>query len=162
LLRLGLELTRHWHPHVRELIRMTAPSAVSYVGVRTSVPLPAWDSSNVTLLGDAIHTMTPGRGAGANTALRDAALLSRLLIEADRGRKPLVQAIHDYEVEMLSYSSEAVKESKKQMSSTDLIHRPAIGRLQLALIRGVMRVINAFPALKRRALQNVMRVRGEN
>jgi hypothetical protein len=63
---------------------------------------------------------------------------------------------------MLRYSTEAVNESRKQMNSTDLIHRPMIGRLQLALIRGVMRVINAVPALKQRTLQNVMRVRGEN
>jgi len=162
LLRLGLQLTRSWHPHVRELMGMTEGSAVSYLGVRTSIPLSPWESSNVTLLGDAIHTMTPGRGAGANTALRDAALLGQLLVEADRGRKPLVQAIHNYEVEMLRYSSEAVEKSKKQMSSTDLIHRPVIGRLQLALTRGVMRVINTVPAFKRRALQNMMRVRGDN
>jgi 2-polyprenyl-6-methoxyphenol hydroxylase-like FAD-dependent oxidoreductase len=162
LQRLGLQLTRDWHPYVHQLIRMTEPSAVSYVGIRTSVPPPPWESSNVTLLGDAIHTMTPGRGAGANTALRDAALLSQLLVEADRGRKPLVQAIHDYEVEMLRYSSEAVNESKKQLNSADLIHRPMIGGLQLAMIRGVMRIVNAVSSLKRCALQNMMRVRGEN
>jgi 2-polyprenyl-6-methoxyphenol hydroxylase-like FAD-dependent oxidoreductase len=162
LLRLGLELTRAWHPQVRELIRMTAPSAIGYIGVKTSVTLSGWESSNVTLLGDAIHTMTPGRGAGANTALRDAALLAQWLVEADQGRKPLIQAIHNYEVEMLRYSSEAVKASKKQMNSTDPIHRPVIGRLQLGLTRGAMRVINAVPTLKRRVLQNVMRVRGEN
>jgi 2-polyprenyl-6-methoxyphenol hydroxylase-like FAD-dependent oxidoreductase len=162
LLRLGLALTRDWHPHMRELIRMTPPSAVQYIGVRTSVPLSPWESSNVTLLGDAVHTMTPGRGAGANTALRDAALLGRLLIEADQGRKPLAQAVREYEVEMLRYSSEAVRESRKQMSSTDPIHKPVIGRLQLAVMRGVMRIINAVPALKWRVLQNIMRVRGEN
>ena len=162
LQRLGLQLTRHWHPHLRELIRMTEPAAIGYVGVRTSVPPAPWESSNVTLLGDAIHTMTPGRGAGANTALRDAALLGQLLIAADQGRKPLGQAIHDYEVEMRRYSSEAVKASKMQMNSTDLIHKPVVGRFQLALMRGGMRVVNAVPALKRRALQNVMRVRGAN
>lgn len=162
LQKLGLELTRNWHPHMRELIRMTAASAIGYIGVRTSVPLSHWESSNVTLLGDAIHTMTPGRGAGANTALRDAALLGRLLIEASRGRKPLVQAINDYEVEMLRYSAEAVRASRKQMSSTDLIHRPIVGRMQLALMRGAMRGVNAVPAFKQRALHNLMRVRGEN
>lgn len=160
LQRLGLELTRRWHPHMRALIQMTAPSAIHYFGVRTSIPLSPWESSNVTLLGDAIHTMTPGRGAGANTALRDAALLGRRLVEVHQGRKPLVQAIHDYEVEMLRYSAEAVRASKKQMSSADLIHRPIVGGVQLALMRGAMRVVDAVPLLKRRILRDVMRVRG--
>ena len=160
--RLALDITRDWHPNIGALIAMTAPSAISYIGVRTSVPQSPWESSTVTLLGDAIHTMTPGRGAGANTALRDAALLGQLLVEADREKKPLVPTIHAYEAEMLRYSSEAVIESKKQMSATDLVHKPVIGRVQLALLRGVMRVINAVPALNRRALRNVMRVRGAN
>jgi len=68
LARLALDVTHGWHPHMRRLIEMTEPSEVGYIGVRTSVPPPPWPSSNVTLLGDAIHTMTPGRGAGANTA----------------------------------------------------------------------------------------------
>lgn len=63
---------------------------------------------------------------------------------------------------MLRYSTEAVNASKKQMSSTDMIHKPVLGRLQLALMRGAMRGINAVPALKRRVLQNIMRVRGDN
>jgi 2-polyprenyl-6-methoxyphenol hydroxylase-like FAD-dependent oxidoreductase len=162
LQRLGLELTRDWHPHMRALIEMTDPAAIQSISVRTSIPPAPWESSNVTLLGDAIHTMTPGRGAGANTALRDAALLGKLIIEVHKGRKPLVRAIHDYEAEMLRYSTEAVNESKKQMSSTDLIHRPIVGALQLALMRGAMRFINAVPMLKRRILQNILRVRGAN
>ena len=162
LRRLALQLTRDWHPHMRRLIEMTEPAMVQYIGVRTSVPPPPWESCNVTLLGDAIHTMTPGRGAGANTALRDAALLGKLLIEADSGGKPLLQAIHDYEAEMLRYSAEAVRDSKKQMSAADLIHMPVIGGLQLAMMRGVMRIINAVPPFKRRLLRNIMRVRGAN
>jgi len=162
LRELGLEITRDWHPHLRALIRMTAPSTIHDVKMRTSVPLTPWTSSNVTLLGDAVHTMTPGRGAGANTALRDAALLGRMLVEADQGRKPLLEAIQAYEVEMLRYSTEAVQESKKQMDAGDLAHRPIVGRFQLAATRGAMRTINAIPALKRRAFRQMMRVRGEN
>jgi 2-polyprenyl-6-methoxyphenol hydroxylase-like FAD-dependent oxidoreductase len=162
LRELGLEITRDWHPHLRALIRMTEPSTIRDVKMRTSVPLTPWTSSNVTLLGDAVHTMTPGRGAGANTALRDAALLGRMLVEADQGQKPLLEAIHAYEVEMLRYSTEAVQESKKQMDASDLAHRPIVGRLQLAATRGAMRTINAIPALKRRAFRQMMRVRGEN
>jgi 2-polyprenyl-6-methoxyphenol hydroxylase-like FAD-dependent oxidoreductase len=162
LQRLGLELTRHWHPLFAQLIRTTNPVAIRYTGVRTSVPPPPWESSNVTLLGDAIHTMTPGRGAGANTALRDAALLGKLLIAVNEGQKPLIQAIHEYETEMLRYGAEAVSESKKQMNAHDWIHKPVIGGAQLGLMRGAMRIINTSPALKRRALENIMRVRGSN
>ncbi|MBB6486815.1 NAD(P)/FAD-dependent oxidoreductase [Rhizobium lusitanum] len=162
LQRLGLELTRNWHPHMRALIQMTDPMALTSLSMRTSVPLSPWDSSNVTLLGDAVHTMTPGRGAGANTALRDAALLGKSLIAASLGQKPLLQAIHAYEVEMLRYSAEAVRESKKQMSASDMIHRPAAGRLQLTFMRGAMRVINVVPMLRQRVLRKIMMVRGEN
>ncbi|MGV4792355.1 FAD-dependent monooxygenase [Rhizobium sp. F40D2] len=162
LRELGLELARDWHPHLRALIRMTEPSTIHDVKVRTSVPLKPWASSNVTLLGDAVHTMTPGRGAGANTALRDAALLGHMLVAADRGQKPLVEAIHAYEAEMLRYSTEAVLESKKHMDASHPAHRPIVGTVQLAAMRGVMRIINATPVLKRRAFRQMMRVRGEN
>lgn len=141
---------------------MTEPSTIHDVKVRTSVPLKPWTSSNVTLLGDAVHTMTPGRGAGANTALRDAALLGHMLVAADRGQKPLIDAIHDYEAEMLRYSTEAVQESRKHMDASHPAHRPIVGTVQLAAMRGVMRIINATPVLKRRAFRQMMRVRGEN
>lgn len=162
LQQLGLEVARGWAPQMRQLIAMTDASAIYSVNVRTSVPPPPWDSSAVTLLGDAIHTMTPGRGAGANTALRDAALLGDRLIEASQKARPLIDAIHTYETEMRRYSAEAVLESRKQMDARDLIHKPVVGDLQLALMRIVMRAIDAFPAVKRRIVRNIMRVRGEN
>jgi 2-polyprenyl-6-methoxyphenol hydroxylase-like FAD-dependent oxidoreductase len=162
LVRLALEMTRHWHPNLRKLIQLTDPTAVTYINVRTSVPVSPWESSNVTLLGDAIHTMTPGRGAGANTALRDAALLRKTLMEVSEGRKPMTAAIHEYEVEMLRYSTEAVLESRKQMNDEDMIHKPILGRIQLAVMRTTMRLLNAIPPLKRRVLESVMRVRAAN
>jgi 2-polyprenyl-6-methoxyphenol hydroxylase-like FAD-dependent oxidoreductase len=162
LRQLGLAMTERWAPQMRALIGMTAPSAIHYVNVRTSVPLDPWESSTVTLLGDAVHTMTPGRGAGANTALRDAALLGDMLIEASRGERPLVDAIHAYEAEMLRYSAESVRESRKQMDAGDAIHKPVIGDVQLALMRAAMRTIDVVPSFKRRVLNNIMQVRGEN
>ena len=62
----------------------------------------------------------------------------------------------------LRYSAVAVIESKKQMNSNDTIHKPIVGRLQLAMMRSAMRIVNAVPLLKRRVIQNIMRVRGEN
>ena len=106
--------------------------------------------------------MTPGRGAGANTALRDAALLRDRLVEVSSGNKPLLQAVKEYEVEMLRYSGEAVRESRKQMSSRDMIHKPVIGRLQLSTMRALTRSVNALPFVKRRIIRSIMRVRGAN
>ena len=62
-------------------------------GVHVRARSPPWKSSTVTMLGDAIHTMTPGRGVGANTALRDARLLCEQLSRATAGDKTLVQAV---------------------------------------------------------------------
>jgi 2-polyprenyl-6-methoxyphenol hydroxylase-like FAD-dependent oxidoreductase len=155
-------MIRRWHPNMQQLIRLTDPATAAWINIRTSVPIPPWESSNVTLLGDAIHTMTPGRGAGANTALRDAALLSRTLAEVHRGEKPLVDAICGYEREMLRYSTEAVLKSRQQMNADDLLHKPVLGRVQLAVMRSGMRIVNAFPLLKRRITEAILRTRGAN
>jgi 2-polyprenyl-6-methoxyphenol hydroxylase-like FAD-dependent oxidoreductase len=160
-LQLAQELTRYWHPNLRQLIGLTDLTTLQSINIRTSVPVAPWESSNVTLLGDAIHTMTPGRGAGANTALRDAALLCRTLIEVQQGKLPLVAAIHRYEAEMLRYSTEAVIESRKQMSASDAIHKPFVGDIQLAGMRAAMRLVNTLPPVKRQILRRIMRVRGD-
>jgi len=162
LVRRAGDMTLRWHPRMQQLIRLTDPATAAWINIRTSVPIPPWESSNVTLLGDAIHTMTPGRGAGANTALRDAALLSKTLAEVQRGEKPLVDAICGYEREMLRYSTEAVLKSRQQMNADDLLHKPVLGRVQLAVMRSGMRVVNASPLLKRRITATILRVRGAN
>jgi 2-polyprenyl-6-methoxyphenol hydroxylase-like FAD-dependent oxidoreductase len=159
---LASEMTRGWHPNFRRLVALTDPTTVFSLNIRTSVPVSPWESSNVTLLGDAIHTMTPGQGVGANTALRDAALLCKRLTEVRDGAKPLVTALHEYEAEMLEYSAEAVLASRKQMDARDISHRPVLGRIQLALMRTAMRVVNAFPALKRRRMESGTRLRKVN
>ena len=103
--------------------------------------------------------MTPGRGVGANTALQDAALLCKKLTEVRDGQTALIPAIHEYEAEMLHYSKEAVLESRKQMNANDAIHKPIIGRILLAGMRTGMRIVNTFPALKRRMAKAEMRLR---
>ncbi len=84
---MALDLTANWHPHLRELLSRADPDSALPIRVSTSEPVPPWKSSHVTLLGDAIHTMTPGRGVGANTALRDANLLRRRLAEPQRHQR---------------------------------------------------------------------------
>jgi 2-polyprenyl-6-methoxyphenol hydroxylase-like FAD-dependent oxidoreductase len=159
LLSLAEEMTNGWHPNFRQLVRLTNPATMLPLKIRTSVPVAPWPTSNITLLGDAIHTMTPGKGAGANTALRDAALLLKKLTEVNQSDKPLLQALQEYELEMLRYSTAAVIDSRKEMNASDMLHKPIIGRIQLALIRTVLRVMNAVPAFKRRATEALRRSR---
>jgi 2-polyprenyl-6-methoxyphenol hydroxylase-like FAD-dependent oxidoreductase len=159
LVILANEMTGKWHSDFRKLIQMTDPASMHAINIRTSVPVAPWETSKVTLLGDAIHTMTPGKGAGANTALRDAALLLKRLVEVSRGEKSPLQAFHEYECEMLRYSSKLVLESRKQMNENDAIHKPVIGGLQLGVMRTAMRVIDSVPMLKRRVTDKVKRSR---
>lgn len=160
LLALSQRLTADWHPDWRRLLSASDPNSVFPVVIRTSVPIEPWAPSNVTLLGDAIHTMTPGRGVGANTALRDAALLTRHLQAVQEGRVDLVAAIGAYETEMRRYSAEAVERSRRQMDGRTAIHKPVIGRALLACQRTAMRLVNVTPPLKRRMLRSLEALRG--
>ncbi|MGH3921265.1 MAG: FAD-dependent oxidoreductase [Pseudonocardiaceae bacterium] len=157
LVRLVMEMTPKWHPNMRRLFALADPDSCFAIKIRTSEPVKPWQSSTITLLGDAIHTMTPGQGVGANTALRDAALLSRQLAAAHDGSTPLLQAIADYEAEMISYGFARVADSLVQngTSGNDTLHKPVVGRLMLAIIRTYFRAINRIPVLRRKFVDDI-------
>jgi 2-polyprenyl-6-methoxyphenol hydroxylase-like FAD-dependent oxidoreductase len=100
-------LIRRWHPDLRALVAGCDPARSAAVAIRIAQPVRPWSSTNVTLLGDAIHAMSPSGGSGANTALRDAALLSRHLA----GGTPVPSAIDAYESAMREYGFAAVARS---------------------------------------------------
>lgn len=149
LKQIALEKITDWHPHLQKLIRAADPSTVIFTPIQTSLPIEHWQTKQVTLLGDAIHSMTPARGIGANTALRDARLLGRKLAEAHQGQSPLLQAIQDYELEMVKYGFNAVISSKKALEQSAALENP----LSLAMTKTTFRIINAVPPLKRRAFR---------
>ena len=157
-----LGMTGKWHPDMRELIRRSDPGSCFAVRIRTSEPVTPWEPDNVTLLGDAIHTMTPGMGVGANTALRDATLLKRELVKVRDGEKKLVEAVGDYEAEMLPYGTARVADSLAQngMSGGDPLHRPVLGRITLAMARTFFRVNDKVPALRRKFVAGLREYRG--
>lgn len=113
---LSAALIRTWHPDLRALHAQADVGETFAIRVRTSPAVPAWPPSRVTVLGDAIHAMSPAGGSGANTALRDAALLSRLLGAAD-GSDP-VAAIGEYEQQMREYGYAAVAASRQAGTET--------------------------------------------
>lgn len=160
LLALATEITDGWHPNLRALIRASDPATAFSLDIRTSVPVDAWDTTNVTVLGDAVHLMTPGRGVGANTALRDAALLAARLGDAQSGKLSGRDAVAGYEAEMRRYGFHAVAESRKQFDERDALHRPVVGRMALGAMRTGLRVVNNVPLLKRRMIAAENEFRG--
>ncbi|TCO35997.1 2-polyprenyl-6-methoxyphenol hydroxylase-like FAD-dependent oxidoreductase [Kribbella steppae] len=160
LIDAALRLTPGWHPNLRRLFELTDPGTAFPVNIWTSVPLEPWQTTNVTLLGDAIHTMTPGRGVGANTALRDAVNLCRQLIAVRDGRQELIAAVREYEAKMIEYGFDAVIKSRAQMTADDPVHKPVVGRLALAGMRTAMRAVNHLPPAKRRMRDSMLAYRG--
>jgi 2-polyprenyl-6-methoxyphenol hydroxylase-like FAD-dependent oxidoreductase len=160
LARLVGEMTPDWHHNLRRLFELTDSSTCFPINIKTSVPLDPWPASNVTLIGDAVHTMTPGRGVGANTALRDAVLLCGRIIDVADGRLDLVAAVGRYEAKMIKYGFDAVLKSRKQMTDEDPIHKPVIGRAVLGLMRTAMRVTNHVRPLRERMARSMLAYRG--
>ena len=114
LQRAAMELTQDWYPTLSPLTKQADPQESFFLTMRHCVPIEHWQSSNITLLGDAIHVM-PANGSGANSALRDASQLARSLITVASQSKPLHQELHDYEIEMLRSGFGAVRTSLQAM-----------------------------------------------
>jgi 2-polyprenyl-6-methoxyphenol hydroxylase-like FAD-dependent oxidoreductase len=148
---LVLDVINAWHPNLRKLVASTDPATITVTAVRSAEPVQAWPTSTLTLLGDAIHSVTPARGVGANTALRDAALLTRTLSAAHCGELPLLDAIGRYETEMTRYGFDAVRASLREIKQQTAIE----SRAALAVARVGLRVLDAVPALKRRAFADL-------
>jgi 2-polyprenyl-6-methoxyphenol hydroxylase-like FAD-dependent oxidoreductase len=113
------------------------------VHLRSMPHLPAWSSSIVILLGDAIHNMTPMAGIGANTALRDARLLNQALSDVSSGRAKLVSAINNYEQQMRTYANAALDLSLRNA-------RNAItkSKFKRAFFRALLRFVQTVPPVK--------------
>ena len=149
LQRLVLDHIRNWHPDYSVLVCASDPSTFYVTNIKTSVPVASWPSRRITLMGDAIHSMTPYRGIGANIALRDAALLCRKLAAAAKGETSIDAAIHDYEGQMRDYGFAAVRASLQALKQA--VGDKGIG---FRLAKLFFRTASAAPALKRRVFAN--------
>jgi 2-polyprenyl-6-methoxyphenol hydroxylase-like FAD-dependent oxidoreductase len=110
LQKLALDMVRDWNPTLRRMFAECDPATIVGMRFRQSTLIDPWPSTTVTVLGDAIHNMTPVGGLGANSALRDAAALAEQLL-AVRDGAPLVAAIAAYERQMRGWGYAAVHES---------------------------------------------------
>jgi 2-polyprenyl-6-methoxyphenol hydroxylase-like FAD-dependent oxidoreductase len=137
--------SRGWDQRFRDLVRLADAATINALTIRTALPVAPWPTRRITLLGDAIHAMTPYRGIGANVALKDAARLCRALKAANFGERALHDALHAYETEMIDYGFRAVRTSLEAMQQA-----MPDSRLRLALSRAFLRTINHVPPLKQR------------
>jgi 2-polyprenyl-6-methoxyphenol hydroxylase-like FAD-dependent oxidoreductase len=137
-----------WHPDLRKLVEMMDEEQLFLNQVRSSQSTVPWKSTRITLLGDAIHSMTPYRGIGGNIALKDAALLTAQLTQVHQGEKPLLNAIAEYEASMREYAFAAVADSLRAMKQfTGEKKYPAF-----SIVKTGMRVVNTIPRLKSRLI----------
>jgi salicylate hydroxylase len=141
---LGAMASRQWDGRLQTLVRLADSDTINAIPIRTSVPIAPWPTRRVTLLGDAIHAMTPYQGIGANVALKNALRLCRALTAANRGERPLLDAIHDYESEMVRYGFKAVRRSLHAMHQS-----VTESRIKLMFSRTVLRLIDRVPPFKR-------------
>ena len=141
---IALKAMDNWDERLKSLVRLAHADTINAIVIRSSVPVAPWPTRRITLLGDAIHAMTPYRGIGANVALKDAMRLCRALTAAERDERPLIEAIHGYEAEMLDYGFRAVRSSLRAMEQ-------AIPRngTRLCISRAMFRIVDRVPALKR-------------
>ncbi|MFE2727582.1 FAD-dependent oxidoreductase [Kitasatospora sp. NPDC059327] len=102
-----------WHPDVHRLLSRWETDSLFPLRVSTAAPVEPWEAGRVTLIGDAIHAMSPVLAMGANTAIRDAGeLVAALSAAADEGA-PLVEAVRDYQNRMVDYAFAVVASSRR-------------------------------------------------
>jgi len=139
-----------WSPTLRNLVLHSDMETVKAVPIRSMPELPYWKPSQITLVGDAIHNMTPMAGIGANTALRDAAILADRLIAAGKDKRAMLDGIGAYEKAMRTYANSAVGLSR--LNAERAAHGGVISR---RFFRSFLRVVDAVPPLKRKVFEDL-------
>lgn len=127
--KLATEAIAGWHPNLRALVDRAEVDETFVVRINTSEPTPPWPSGRVTVIGDAIHAMSPTGGSGANTALTDATVLRAALVAAARGETPLTEAIRGYEDRMRDYGYAAVAAAGQNLGNLWARRHPVLARI---------------------------------
>jgi 2-polyprenyl-6-methoxyphenol hydroxylase-like FAD-dependent oxidoreductase len=102
-------LISNWRVPLRNLVEATGESAILRNDIFDPPSRPVWGRGRVTLLGDAIHAMTPNLGQGACQALEDAVFLADSL---RRVASPQA-ALRDYEARRRARTSFVLEQSRR-------------------------------------------------
>lgn len=109
----GRLLGDDWHPDVHRLLGQWRTESLFPLRISTAGSVPALPPGPVTLLGDAVHAMSPVLAMGANTAIRDAGELATLLSDATASGAPLGAAVAEYQRRMTGYAGPLVASSRR-------------------------------------------------
>ncbi len=100
-------LVAGWHEPIAAVVHSTPEDAISGTGIYWRKPARTWGRGRVTLLGDAVHPMTPDLSQGAAQALEDAVVLAACLRDTDDP----VAALRAYEAARRKRTARIVKRS---------------------------------------------------
>lgn len=136
LRRAALDMLPGWDPALRELVAAETRTVghFRFHAVDPDADLTPWPSGTVTAIGDAVHAMPPTGGRAAATAIRDADLLARGLLEARKGTTTLPLAVQAYERDMPRYARDAVRVSLGPVRWMRHLARPGLRHLARAAL----------------------------
>ncbi|KPM39645.1 hypothetical protein AK830_g6897 [Neonectria ditissima] len=132
-----MDRTQAWHPLFRSLISITIPETVYVSHVKTQHKMKPWKSTNVALLGDAAHSMTPYLGKGATSAIADALSLAEHLekLAASDNKPELARLLNDYTASMLKSGFKMADMSKVVHDVVFMGSNPFKAKCRNALLR---------------------------
>jgi 2-polyprenyl-6-methoxyphenol hydroxylase-like FAD-dependent oxidoreductase len=136
----ALDRTARWSQGYRTIVRSTTRDTLAAFRFWFPGAFRPWQADRITLLGDAIHAMPPTAGAGASTALLDAATLLRELRTS-----PVPAALKHYQQSMLDYAQHAVRKAEpaliwqRRLSNPEL--RAAATTFGLPMASGIARLL---------------------
>lgn len=141
---LAIDCVNDWCPDLQTLVQDCDLSTLKAIPLRTMPELKHWEASNVTLIGDAIHSMTMMAGMGANTALRDASLLCETLVDVVHAEGRAADAVAPYETLMRGYANAAIAVSRR--NSEGATSENMLSRLAF---RTLLKMAQALPLVMR-------------
>lgn len=138
-------LTSGWTPDFHRLVEGSDPAGVAAFAFAFPAALRPWPAGRVTLLGDAIHPMPPTAGAGASTAILDAAHLAD-----DLATRAPAEALATYRARLLRYAPAAVDEARPALTWQRRLAHPAVFAaatgIGFPLAAAALRLSGAFTA----------------
>ncbi|NEQ76369.1 MAG: NAD(P)-binding protein [Okeania sp. SIO2D1] len=114
----------NWMKPILQMIEETDAESILEAPICKRLPLQQWSYGRVTLLGDAVHGMSPGGGQGANTTFEDAYELAECLYNFpdlktalanyDKRRLQRTVVIQNYSEKMEKLAYKSIQEQNKQ------------------------------------------------